>query len=311
MPLRHHDRYRASTIVKVVLLAPIVAASVGFAAATSAATVKTPVQVRFELAEPSYLNALPAGTKGAIESSVALSLARRLANRFGHLDFTTDAGPERILAFTLATRDPRETGFFREVGFRIVLAGPGARGERFYWKFRPGEEYGQERWQRKEDFLLAVEIKLDSVDTDYEGLIGSVLKAIPIATQAEFVPDPLVGWVIPVRCRDLCIDAGSILLVDSAVRLSPALGSILQVFRARSVLFEADATHPDPLDRQLVGQVEPDQRDLQNLSRLAPADISVRGVYVLQYRRVGSDEACGRAIPPEDAAFEDDGGNQP
>jgi hypothetical protein len=300
---------RLATLSSAILLAS--AAALLQLPAAASAVEKPRVSVRFEIAVPSYRADLTNEEIRFVEQRAAQALVTRLTREFAFLSFQLDEAP-LLLSARLEPRDQRS---FPETGLRIrLLRGPDRLGDRdgAWWTFRPAEEFGIRGPGTKEVFLREIELKLDHAD--YAQLMRSALDEVTIASAAELLRenaaiDPrgkitgFLGWRIPFVCRELCIEGGSVLLVEHTVPL-PVVGPTRLEFRAKA--FRRDAEPGlDPLGLPVMGEALPDQDHLEALIN-APVDaIRIRGVRVLEYKRLAEDVQCGTPVTPSTVRFDD------
>jgi hypothetical protein len=224
---------------------------------------------------------------------------------------STDNGP--LLTFRLAAKDAQVSRSPGEVGFHIELSGlqTGSRAKPLYWTFRQ-DPFGQKLGDNPVPVLLR-EIELRIGGQDYTALIRDVLSQVPIAHDGRLWMDPL-GWVLPHRSVDLCMDRDSLLRIEAAV--PSGVGPMVHPFHARA------ATHfdpPGPTDIEsyrgrLFGKDTKEaitqEVGLGNLARTQPNTVKVKGIYVEEYMSLAP---CGTgtsadSLAPDNQDFRRPGG---
>lgn len=209
------------------------------------------------------------------------------------------------LVVRLLRRQPGTTGP-AEVGLWASLAGAGVDSASVYWlTLRPLEAYNDARGTPRELLAdLRARVQAPGAGTAVQELLGRV----PIAPKAAVWRSPL-GWVLPFRRAELCLDPASTLRIRNRIR-SGAGPRVVELVADASGDFD-----PTPLPAQwaaeqyhVVGYALPGQAGLDDLRTAAAAadGITVEGVYVRDYHR--SATSCGTPTPP-DSAFPTEGGH--
>lgn len=272
-----------------------------WAALPARATDRPRVSVSFELSERRLQNAFQPAQRKELEARAAAVIAQRLGERIGFVAFSADApaGPH-MLAVRLEAAPGSSQALFKETLLRLELSGPGVVTARsLSWRFRPEERYGDPTGGVE---ALVREIELRLRDIDYRALIQDVLSQVAIAREARVWQDP-VGWVIPYRKAELCLDFRSVMRIESM--LPSGAGPVLREYTARaSADFDPPAGPGSPgttaLRGRLFMQPEGSAEGLAELRRARPEEVSVRGVYVIEYRQLAP---CGGPVPLEAVDF--------
>lgn len=253
-----------------------VLAGVLAAPAAAAADDRPLIQVRFVIADPGYRLKFSDADRPGVEAAAAARIAERLAARIGFLRFTTGDGPDTVLTLELNRQDPTGTGDIREVGFHVTLRRQGQPlGERVYVMFRPQTE-SLAPIPGRDALVEAIGPRVADAAAP-RGPITALLSAVPIAHQAVLVQDPL-GWVIPYRHDDLCMDEASVVRLSNTVD-SP-VATMVRQFTARA----SGRTNQGEARGRIFSEPDPaTQAHLDDLRNLPAARIHVDAVYVVQY----------------------------
>ena len=285
------------------LLITLLAAWLAWAAAPAQATDRPRVSVSFELAERRLQNAFQPAQRKELEARAAAVIAQRLGERIGFVAFSAEppASPQ-TLAVRLEAAPGSSQAMFKETLLRLELTGPGLAARSLSWRFRPEERYGDPTGGVE---ALVREIELRTRDIDYRALIQDVLSQVAIAREAQVWQDP-VGWVIPYRKAELCLDFRSLMRIESM--LPSGAVPVLREYTARaSADFDPPAGAASPagpvttaLRGRLFMQPEASAEGLAELRRARPEDVSVRGIYVIEYRQLAP---CSGPVPLEAVDF--------
>ena len=261
--------------------------------AVAAADDRPVIKVRFVIADVSYKLKFADSDRPAVEGAAAARIAERLGARIGFVRFTTQDGPDTVLTFELNRQDPSGTGDIREVGFHVTLRQQGQPlGDRVYVMFRPQTE-SLAPIPGREALTESIGPKVAEAAAP-RGPITALLSAIPIARQALLVQNPL-GWVIPYRHDDLCMDEASVVRLSNTVD-SP-MTTVVRQFTAKT----SGRAKQGELRGRIFGEPHPVAQDHLDDLRNTPAErIRVDGVYVVQYSpRTPCDAAVAPAPRPE------------
>lgn len=202
------------------------------AASAASAQVPTPrpaVRVTFEVQEPSVRNNFTAAEIAQIEATGAAMIGRHLAGRARFLDFRPTV-PRYQLRIALRRRDVTSSRPDDLVLHAAVL-GPGIVASRIHWKvFRRAQQVTPPIAGSPAQFLRTLELVL----AGHEDMpIMPRLTRIPLTTTVVLSPQPL-GWVLPYRRDELCIDPASTLRVDNVLPAGPSA--------VRNYTYQADAS---------------------------------------------------------------------
>jgi hypothetical protein len=208
-----------------VLLAAVTAS----AASAQGPTPRPAVRVTFEVQEPSVKSNFTPAEIAEIEAAGAAMVARHLAGRARFLDFQP-AVPRYQLRVALNRRDVTSSRPDDLVLHAAVL-GPGVAPSRIHWKvFRRAQQVTPPIGGSPAQFLRTLELVL----AGHEDMpIMPRLTRIPLTTTVALSPQPL-GWVLPYRRDELCIDPASTLRVDNVIPAGPSA--------VRNYSYEADAS---------------------------------------------------------------------
>ena len=270
---------------------------VAWAAASAQATDRPRVAVSFELNERRLQNAFQPAQRKDLEARAAAVIAQRLGERIGFVAFSAEPqAATHALVVRLEAAPGSSQALFKETLLRLEITGPGVAARSLSWRFRPEERYGDPTGGVE---ALVREIELRTRDIDYRALIQDVLSQVAIAREAQVWQDP-VGWVIPYRKSELCLDFRSMLRIESM--LPSGAGPVLREYMARA---SADFDPPSSagvtaLRGRLFMQPEASAKGLAELRRARPEDMSIRGVYVIEYRQLAP---CTGPVPLEAVDF--------
>lgn len=253
------------------------------------------VVVTFELNEPRLQNAFKPAQRKQVESLAADALAKRLGERIGFMAFSSQPpGAYSLIVRLEATAESTST-LFKETILRAELNMPGAASRSLRWRFRPADRYGDPSGGVEG---LVREIDLRTKDIDFSALIRDVLGQVPIAREAQIWKDP-VGWVIPYRKVDLCMDFHSVLRIENM--LPSGAGPVLKEFKARA---SADFAPRGPSANAFRGQIftepMPAQDGIAELRSARSEDVTIRGVYVVEYMQLAP---CTGPVSVDDVEF--------
>lgn len=248
---------------------------------------KTIVGAKFLLEEKSYRkhfskeNEIP-----LLEREATARIVKKLREHIGFLDFAL-APPD--LPFNLTVRldanaPPERPGAAREVGFHIILEGPGVTQNSEYVMFRAEQNFGT-ALGTVDSLLTEIGVRLR--DGEYKHRIGKLLTQIPIARSGHVWSNPPpVGWVLPHQHTDLCMDFDSHLEIVSVVP---------SVTGPMPLKLEALASHPfrpptptaiDHLRGNIFSKAIDPSKFQSELGATTASQISVSAVYVKEYRHL-------------------------
>jgi hypothetical protein len=236
------------------------------------------VGVTFRLEQPRYRLEFTPAELVALESKAAQVIAMRLGGRIGFVRFAPGRTGDAVLAFRLDDNVRTARGL-REVGFHLELSGGGIAPRRTYWKFRAQDRFAEPVGSVE---ALVREIDLRVQETDHKVLVTELLSEVPIARSGKVWRNPL-GWVIPHRNADLCMDLKSLLRVENT--LPSGAGPVLKEYTAKAV-GDFNPPGPTPLDEfrgRLFIEAMPGQEALDQLNTVQPDQVSVKAVYVKEY----------------------------
>jgi hypothetical protein len=268
------------------------------AAAPAQATDRPRISVSFELAERRLQNAFQPAQRQDLEARAAAVIAQRLGERIGFVSFSAAApAAPQVLKVRLEAAPGSSQALFKETLLRLELTGPGLTPRSLSWRFRPEERYGDPTGGVE---ALVREIELRLRELDDRALIQDVMSQVAIAHEAQVWQDPL-GWVIPYRKTELCLDFRSLLRIESM--LPSGAGPVLREFLTRA---SADFDPPGTvggaaaLRGRLFTQPEAGAEGVAELRRVRPEDVSIRGIYVVEYRQLAP---CAGPVPLDAVDF--------
>jgi len=276
-------------------------------AGTAAAAQTRPlIAVKFVLQESLYRNEYSPQDVLKIERGVADTLAQLLSRRFGFVQFDSAGTAPQTLVVTLNRKDLGSGAQRHETGFYVRLATAAATGQDRYWRmFRPMEEYLAARGTSAA-FMKEVQARFE---VDELESIQDLLRSIPISTQATLWQDAMagIGWILPFRRADLCMDFETTLRIANTIRSGI---DTRRDFRAKATGDFTDTSSAlGTLRGNVVGMATDPTADLAIL-RTAPANaIIVNGVFIEHYHR--SDAACAAPATPRATSFPVSPGGSP
>jgi hypothetical protein len=210
--------------------------------------------------------------------ALAARTVERLRDRIGFMRFTADGNADAVLTLDVDRGPDRTPGSaLREVGLHAALAHGGQPlGEGAYLTFRPvgSSKAIPERAPLAEEMAQKV-----AEAAGPRGPITGLLSQIPIARAARFVKDP-IGWVIPFRHDELCINDVSVVRVANVVETPTA--SVSREFTART----SGRYRQDGQQERILGEPHPTAQDHLDEFKNTPVErIRVDAIYVVSYTR--------------------------
>jgi hypothetical protein len=277
-------------IVKALLL------GLGMAASLSTSAAERPmVAVAFDLAVPRWKQQF-VSRQGELEQSAAKAIASWLGKEMGFVGFVAgDAGARRLIVHLEVVPDSGVSPY-KETQLRLELVGQ-SPAMPIVWRFRPDVTYADPTIN-VESFVREIELRLK--DMDKQALVRQVLSRVPIAGEARLWKDP-VGWVIPYRRSELCMDFRSMLRIENM--LPSGAGPVLKEFMARAsgdFAPQDGAAAGAELRGRLFTVPLPAQEGLADLGSVNPAQVTVQAVYVVEYQPL---QACGVPFSPDAVDF--------
>jgi hypothetical protein len=253
------------------------------AAGPAVAEPRTPVTVAVVVVE--YRNDF--ADVRALEREAAARIAGRLGRHLGFLRFTPAPGAPFMLTFEVKAKAPPERpGAPREVGFHIRLEGPGVRESGDYLVFRGEDEFGRPIGDVP---AMAAEIDLKLRDDDLRGRLAKLLRQIPIARSAHvWRAPPPVGWILPYRRGDLCVDFHSQFVIETVVLTAVGPSRVELEARAAAEFLPPDPTPVDRLRGHIFTRPLDEARFQAELGGAAQA--SVEAIRLKEYRALAG---CG------------------
>jgi len=280
------------------LLICMVLGGLGAASTSVQAVTKPTVAVRFELKEGRKYRKEFGAACTDLETRAASRIATALSSRIRFLDFSPSAtGTAATLAFSLDDLDPSSTATLQEVGFHVTLSGVTTK---LYWRFRSAEAY-MKRVGTLE--ALVEEIGQNIESREGADLVDALLSKISIADEARMVQAPPLelGWIIPYKQEDLCMDRESVLVLD--YDLPSALTSIPQSYEAKVIQPSLQPESGSPFESsrgQILCEARKGQEHVESLTQPQGHSPTLKAVRVQKYLRSG--DSCGGAIPPAEAS---------
>lgn len=267
----------------------------GVSAAASAAD-RPAVAVAFDLNVPHWQGQFSTAQRDDLQARVAKGVAAWMSQQMGFVDF--EPGPTGLqrLVLHLDVAPDAGTRQFKETQLRLELVGT-ASAPPLVWRFRDEEGYAE---STKGVEAFAQEIALRLVDVDKQALVRQVLSKVSIASEAALWKNP-VGWVIPFRKTDLCMDFKSMLRIENM--LPSGAGPVFKEFIARASgdFAPGDAAHaPSALRGRLFTVPVPAQDGLADLGRAKPEAVTIRAIYVTEYLPL---QPCNKPVPPDRVDF--------
>ena len=269
---------------------------IGLAGSALACDAARPVvAVSFDLAVPRWQGKF--GTQqDDFQNKAAQTIANWLGQQMGFAEFKAGAaGPHRLIVHLEVAPDAG-TRQNKETQLRMELVGLAAVAP-LVWRFRPDERYG-EPTGGVDGFVRELELRL--LDIDKQVLVRQLLSRVPIAHEAQLWKDP-VGWVIPYRKAELCMDFRSMLRIENM--LPSGAGPVLKEFMARA---SGDFAPRDPASAsalmrgRLFTEPVPLQEGLADLGNAKPELVSIRAVYVVEYQPL---QPCSKPVAPDAVDF--------
>jgi hypothetical protein len=253
------------------------------------------VTIAFDLNVPRWQGQFGA-RRDELQAKVAAAVAAWMSQQMGFADFGAGTGGPQRLVLHLDVAPDAGAHEFKETQLRLELAGAAAATP-LVWRFRSDERYAEPTGGVD---AFAQEVALRLVDVDKQALVRQVLSRVPIASEAALWKDP-VGWVIPFRKTDLCMDFKSMLRIENM--LPSGAGPVLKEFMARASgdFAPREAAHaPSALRGRLFTEPVPAQEGLADLGRARPDTVAVRAVYVTEYLPL---QPCNKPVPPDRVDF--------
>jgi len=253
------------------------------------------VTIAFDLNVPRWQGQFGA-RRDELQAKVAAAVAAWMSQQMGFADFGAGTGGPQRLVLHLDVASDAGSHEFKETQLRLELAGAAAATP-LIWRFRSDERYAEPTGGVD---AFAQEVALRLVDVDKQALVRQVLSRVPIASEAALWKDP-VGWVIPFRKTDLCMDFKSMLRIENM--LPSGAGPVLKEFMARASgdFAPREAAHaPSALRGRLFTEPVPAQEGLADLGRARPDTVAVRAVYVTEYLPL---QPCNKPVPPDRVDF--------
>ena len=237
------------------------------------------VTVSFNLAVTRWQDNFSASQVADFQARSAEAVAQWLNREIGFFSFKPGTSPTRHINVQLAVAPDAGSKPTKETQLRLELVGHGPSTP-LVWNFRPQNSFLQPT-QGPEPFAREVQLRLIALDK--QALVSQVLSHIPISNNAQMWKDP-VGWVIPFRKAELCMDFQSILRVESLVE--SGAGRLPREFKARASNDFAPpnaAGVPEAFLGRLFSEAVAGQEGLGDLTTAKPEAVAIRAVYVLDY----------------------------
>ncbi len=274
----------------------VLACAIVLAASMPAVAVDRPaVVVAFDLNVPRWIGQF-GNRRAELQAKVALAVSAWMGQQMGFVDFqVVGAGPQRLVLHLDVAPDAG-TREFKETQLRLELAGP-ASAPPLVWRFRSDERYAEPTGGID---AFAQEVALRLLDIDKQALVHQVLSRVPIASEGALWKDP-VGWVIPFRKTDLCMDFKSVLRIENM--LPSGAGPVLKEFLARASgdFAPREAAHaPAALRGRLFTEPMPTQDGLAELGNARPEAVAIRAIYVTEYLPL---QPCNKPVAPDRVDF--------
>jgi hypothetical protein len=246
------------------------------------------IKVEFVIVDANYKLKFTDADRPGVQAAAAARIVERIGARIGFVRFTTADGPDTVLKFELNRQDPKSTGDIREVGFHVTLSQRGQPlGEGAYVPFRPQTE-SLSTIPGREALIEAIGPKVADASAP-RGPITALLSVVPIARQAVLVQNPL-GWVIPYKHDDLCMDEASVVRLSNTVD-SPVT-TVVRHFTAKT----SGRAKQEDMRGRIFGEPHPLAQDhLDEMKNTPVGQIKVDGVYVVQY---SPRTPCDTVVPP-------------
>jgi len=265
------------------------------------------VRVRFQLADPVYMQSFDASEVRQIEDSATAMFVRVFTRHLGFLSFSNDpADSTRVLYVILDQKERGSRSRLGERGLHLLLKNPPIESGKLYWRtFRSLGFSARDTVGSVTTFLGELGLVLDQLDdAAWRVLVTDLLSRISIAdtNAAAWAPPPgsgsLVEWLIPLRSDAACFDADrSKLLIMNQVPIP--LGTEVRSVTAkpsRTLTEDPTVVVPSRLER-FRGQIRA-PLDSPATGFPAPADsVQVKAVHVTDYKF--DDIGCALLARPE------------
>jgi hypothetical protein len=253
------------------------------------------VTVSFKLDVPRWQRDLGSSVPD-FEMKAAHTIATWLGSTFGFMRFKPGSADTRHLSVRLAVSPGSEGGMFSETELVFSLIGHGDT-RPIRWSFRIGRLFA-EPTHGPDPFAAEVLVRMG--DLDRPRFIDEFLSKVPISDRAKVWRDP-IGWVLPYRRAELCMDYQSVVVVEHL--MDTAVGPIPKPFNATTVtdFTPRNATEDTrPWTGNMFAQPVRDQADLFVFSQPGANAPAIRAVYVKSYRAL---QPCAVPVPPSEAGF--------
>jgi hypothetical protein len=268
--------------------------AVGFGLVCTAATARPVVAISFDLAVARWQGTFGA-SRAALEEKAASEIAKWLGQELGFMGYEPGkTGPHRLVVHLEVVPDAGSRQD-KETQLRLELAGQPA--PPMVWSFRNEEGYSQPT-NGVEAFALEITRRMAAIDR--RALVRQILSQIPITNEAQLWKDP-VGWVMPYRKSELCLDFKSLFRIENM--LPSGAGPVLKEFTARaSGDFAPRDNAPGSmlLRGRLFTEPMPSQDGLSDLGSAKPELVSIKAVYVVEYQPL---QPCSKPVPPDAVEF--------
>ena len=268
--------------------------AIGFAWACTAAAAPPVVAVSFDLAVVRWQGTFGAN-RTALEDKAALEISKWLAGELGFMTYEpSKTGPHRLIVHLEVVPDAG-TRQDKETQLRLELVGHSA--PPMVWRFRNEESYGQPT-AGVDAFALEIGRRMAAVDQ--RALVRQLLSQVPITNEAQLWKDP-VGWVMPYRKAELCMDFKSLLRIENMI--PSGAGPVMKEFMARAsgdFVPRDNAPGSMPLRGRLFTEPMPAQEGLADLGNARPDLVAIKAVYVVEYQPL---QPCSKPVPPDAVEF--------
>lgn len=252
------------------------------------------VRVTFQVVEASFANTF-GPRRRALERRAADVMASKLDSVARFAKFVTAGRGDYELRFSLDRRH-RGTSGRDEVGVWATLSLPGSN--ELYWKYRDSNEYSDARGNEVAFFGRLNDVANRGA---LRNLVNELLTKIPLPRAQDIRPWAPLGWILPFKHTDLCLEPASTFRIYNSYRTRNGLEVIDIVAVARTVF------NPRPLS----SEYRPYQRNVLATAvgnSNAPAalrdaitrrTVTVQRILVVDYQM---DPSCSGPTPPG-AAF--------
>ena len=243
-------------------------------AAAAPSQARSMVGVAFDLAVPRWQGQF-GSRQVELQTKAAQAVAAWLGQQMGYMGFEPGAtGPHRLVLHLELAPDAG-TRQYKETRLRLELAGQ-ADVAPLVWRFRPEDRYGDPTGG-VDGFVLEIGLRL--ADIDRQRLVRELLGRVPVAHDAQLWKDP-VGWVMPYRKSELCMDFRSLLRIENM--MPSGAGPVLKEFMARAsgdfVPGIAAGAAAGAMRGRLFTLPMPAQDGLSELNRAEPEHVAIRAV---------------------------------